>query len=688
MKYIVNSTAYYVVSETKPETPTQYPPDESVWSNLPPDTDENVWSTRATSYSDGTFEYSEVIVNGGDTTPSVAPDTKTYYKVLPVGSEAPAKPTDNPPSGWGEEEPEYDTQEYDEYSIIVYTYDDGTFTVSEPQLEYKPEDDEPAYEEPETFFYYIVVANGADEPDVPTTNPPPSPWVDTEPEYEYVSQDLYSVSVSVYSDGTFEYDNVQKETAPEEKTLELAAGNGVYYSSSEPTGGEYNDGDVWFCTAAEGNNAGGIFIYHANEDGTGSWIAHQIGTVSVKDGSITADKIVVNDVFAGLVLSKDIVATGKITATNLNITGDSTFSGSLNGATGTFSGALKAEQINIQSEVVRESDETVGTSTMLSANALHPSTGYPNPRAVMAAETPRGRNSVAVSSNEAGGNVLLQSYYIVPGDDDVITALLVRPEGVFIQGADVITSEDGEQPPNSALLQLSGDLYVSSGYDGGGNVSIEKDLTVAGRINGCTIYDRNTVGGTFVYGGSVALDTSSNGQMWAAAHPSFVGSIKDGGSWYNYISVRHQNGSGDGNKYGMRFWSPLHSQGDLRWQQQVNSWGTAKVIIDNSNISTYLPTGAPGTKGGAQFASGGIKVGSVPAGDCIDYPYKFSGTFGGTPNVVVCTYEPSAGTSASGNVARKAIVTKRSSTGFTVRLYNNSSSTWSPYVEYIAIYKG
>lgn len=687
MKYIVNSTAYYVVSETKPETPTQYPPDESVWSNLPPDTDENVWSTRATSYSDGTFEYSEVIVNGGDTTPSVAPDAKTYYKVLPVGSEAPAKPTDNPPSGWEEEEPEYDTQEYDEYSIIVYTYDDGTFTVSEPQLEYKPEDDEPAYEEPETFFYYIVVANGADEPDVPTINPPPSPWVDTEPEYEYVSQDLYSVSVSVYSDGTFEYDNVQKETAPEEKTLELAAGNGVYYSESEPTGGEYNDGDVWFCTATEGNNAGGIFIYHANEDGTGSWIAHQIGTVSVKDGSVTADKIVVSDVLARLVLSKEIVATGKITATNLNITGDSMFSGSLNGATGTFSGALKAEQINIQSEVVRESDETVGTSTLLSANALHPSTGYPNPRVVMAAETPRGRNSVAVSSNEAGGNVLLQSYYIVPGDDDVITALLVRPEGVFIQGADVITSEDGEQPPNSALLQLSGDLYVSAGYDGGGNARIEKDLTVVGKINGCTICDRNTVGGTFVYGGSVALDTSSNGQTWAAAHPSYVGSIKDGGSWYNYISVRHQNGSGDGNKYGMRFWSPLHSQGDLRWQQQVGSWGTAKVIIDNSNISTYLPTGAPGTKGCAQFASGSINVGSVSAGSYKDHPHTFSGTFGGTPNVVVCTYESSAGTSASGNVARKAIVTKRSSTGFTVRLYNNSSSPWNPYVEYIAIYK-
>ena len=634
MKYIVNSTAYYAVSETKPETPTQYPPDESVWSNLPPDADENVWSTRATSYSDGTFEYSEVIVNGGDTTPSVAPNTKTYYKVLPVGSEAPAKPTDNPPSGWEGEEPEYDTQEYDEYSIIVYTYDDGTFTVSEPQLEYKPEDDEPAYEEPETFFYYIVVANGAVEPDVPTTNPPPSPWVDTEPEYEYVSQDLYSVSVSVYSDGTFEYDNVQKETAPEEKTLELAAGNGVYYSESEPTGGEYNDGDVWFCTATEGNNAGGIFIYHANEDGTGSWIAHQVGTVSVKDGSITADKIVVNDVFARLVLSKDIVATGKITATNLNITGDSTFSGSLNGATGTFSGVLSAQDIDITSSYTSEDALGNYTNTIKTVDGVDP---------------------------EKGGYKYIQLYSSMPGGRGS-SGLRVTPLGIV----------------------LTGNVSIeSNGYQDG-------DLDVAGKIkaDGCTICNINTIGGSFVYGGGVALDTSSNGQTWSAAHPSYVGSIKDNGSWYNYISVRHQNGYDDGNKYGMRFWSPLHSRGDLRWQQQVGSWGTAKVIIDNSNISTYLPTGAPGTKGGAQFASGGIKVGSVPAGDCIDYPHTFSKAFGGTPNVVVCTYESSAGTSASGNVARKVILTKRSSTGFTVRLYNNSSSTWSPYVEYIAIYKG
>lgn len=707
MSDVSYTETYYAVSENKPEIPGSYPPDDTIWSLDNPELDSGVYTTLCIIYQDNTFSYSEVVPIGEPTEPTQSPTVKEYYLLVECNADPPGIPNENPPSGWYDTEPSYDQDVYDLYVTKLSEYEDGSYTFSVPEMVAKPDEIASAItEEPTIKIYYFVASNGADPPNPPTSNLPESTWSELYPEYDYVLQDLYSVTITEYSDGTFDISDVQRESAPEEVPLEISAGNGVYYSASEPTGGEYNDGDVWFCTASEGDNAGGIFIYNKNEDGTGSWIAHQVGTVSVKDGSITADKIVVNDVFAGLVLSKDIVATGKITATNLNITGDSTFSGALNGATGTFSGSLNAEQIDIQSEVVRDSDGTAGTSTLSSRNLLHPSSGYPNPRVVMAAETPRGENSVAVYSNEAGGNVCLQSLYIVPGDENVTTQLFVRPEGVIIQGEDVITSEDGEQPPNASLLRLYGDLYVSSGYDGGGYVRIEKnltvaggigvsgnvaaenDLTVAGKINGCTICNRDTVGGTFVYGGSVALDTSSNGQTWAAAHPSYVGSIKDGGSWYNYISVRHQNGSGDGNKYGMRLLAPLHSMGNLTWQQHIDSWGTAKVIVDSSNISTYLPTGAPGTKGGAQFASGGINVGSVSAGSYKDYPHTFSGTFGGTPNVVVCTYESSAGTSASGNVARKAIVTKRSSTGFTVRLYNNSSSAWNPYVEYIAIYKG
>ena len=57
---------------------------------------------------------------------------------------------------------------------------------------------------------------------------------------------------------------------------------------------------------------------------------------------IDGGKIYVNEVFAQEVLSKDITATGNITATNLLITGNSVFEGQLNAATGSFEGSIKA----------------------------------------------------------------------------------------------------------------------------------------------------------------------------------------------------------------------------------------------------------------------------------------------------------------------------------------------------------
>ena len=492
-------------------------------------------------------------------------------------------------------------------------------------------------------------------------------------------------------------------------------------------------------------------LYYAINAGTGSLTADQLTDEAYQnaiDGSalvaksVTADRIDVTDLFAQEVTATNLTISENsrlhgVSATNLIVSGDSVFSGKIVGK------AIDISALDPDSGLtcgIRSSDGRVRINMLYGTNsgaagiptvgdtvAIHNSVTGKDVRVVVTSVTPNSNgNSYSVealengyrtwwfsidsSGNQFGGI----SYETQGGYYDETTGETTTEEFGYIAGT--ISAPNGWGATGEAYIEVSegtvdvvsdavnivatdialtadsikayGGLTVAGGIGVSGNVVAENDLTVAGKVNGCTIRDLNTVGGTFVYGGSVVVDTSSNGQTWSAAHPSYVGSIKDNGAWYNYISVRHQNGNGDGNAYGMRFWSPLHSQGDLRWQQQVNSWGTAKVIIDNSNISTYLPTGAPGTKGGAQFASGGINVGSVSSGGYKDYSHTFSGTFGGTPNVVVCTYESSAGTSASGNVARKAIVTKRSSTGFTVRLYNNSSSTWSPYVEYIAIYKG
>lgn len=682
MKYIVNSTAYYAVSETKPETPTQYPPDESVWSNLPPDTDENVWSTRATSYSDGTFEYSEVIVNGGDTTPSVAPDTKTYYKVLPVGSEAPAKPTDNPPSGWEEEEPEYDTQEYDEYSIIVYTYDDGTFTVSEPQLKYKPEDDEPAYEEPETFFYYIVVANGAGEPDVPTTNPPPSPWVDTEPEYEYVSQDLYSISVSVYSDGTFEYGSVQKETAPEEKTLELAAGNGVYYSASEPTGGEYNDGDVWFCTASEGDNAGGIFIYNKHEDGTGSWIAHQVGTVSIKDGSIVADKIVINDVFASLVLSRDITATGKITATKLTITGDSklqditasdiTLSGNINAANGTINGArLVGASISCATFELQRGEPTDEGSLVIDANGMTTVDGY-------------SYNLFNVLQYAQNRNI--QRSLIFGYDSVSLVCGKLDPE---VSGYATVSGLYANQ--NGTVTIVGAQINLNGGVDNDATT-----VTIGGSLE---IADSLTVGGDVYIGGKFSVHQLQSNPISTNSYDTTANWAAQGSSvnWYSVSGCLYSQPSQYGYLLNLagagedvhQIWAEqpsgklFHRSGNRNgWNGNGSTTGAWKTIVDSSNIAGYIPVASGSTRGGVKMQMGTAGPINAAAGSYGEISVSFSG-FSATPVLFVCMASQST-SKYLGGVTCSGWAT--SATKGVIRVHNSTSTAFpSSYVRWVAI---
>lgn len=77
---------------------------------------------------------------------------------------------------------------------------------------------------------------------------------------------------------------------------------------------------------------------------------------------------------------------------------------------------------------------------------------------------------------------------------------------------------------------------------------------------------------------------------WSTNKPSFIGTITQNNTWFNVISVRHRNGSGDGPSYGMMLSSYLTSNAHLAWRQQMNgSWGTSKTLLDSSNYGNYFP---------------------------------------------------------------------------------------------------
>ena len=72
----------------------------------------------------------------------------------------------------------------------------------------------------------------------------------------------------------------------------------------------------------------------------------------------------------------------------------------------------------------------------------------------------------------------------------------------------------------------------------------------------------------------------------------YMGSFNDpAGTWWNILSLRHRNGSGDGTKYGMYLKAPLTTEGDLTWRQQPygnSQWSSEKTILDSSNYRNYI----------------------------------------------------------------------------------------------------
>ena len=113
----------------------------------------------------------------------------------------------------------------------------------------------------------------------------------------------------------------------------------------------------------------------------------------------------------------------------------------------------------------------------------------------------------------------------------------------------------------------------------------------------------------------------------------------------------------------------------------------AKSVPKDANFDQYvLPSASPETKGGAYMTAGILDISTVKAGEFTDVGYPFSsGTFLSDPYVILCEYDNNAGTSVSGNTARKIILIDRSTKGFTVRAYNNSGSSWSPKVMFFAV---
>ena len=97
----------------------------------------------------------------------------------------------------------------------------------------------------------------------------------------------------------------------------------------------------------------------------------------------------------------------------------------------------------------------------------------------------------------------------------------------------------------------------------------------------------NTAAGNIPWAGTPTYNTD----IWTTfkAKKSGFYTFTDGSKWWNLISVRHRNGSGDATNYGAYIKTSLQDDGSLIWAKQKggNSFMAERTILDSNNYSTY-----------------------------------------------------------------------------------------------------
>lgn len=189
--------------------------------------------------------------------------------------------------------------------------------------------------------YYLLQSSTLAAPSAPTVNPAPSPWVTAEPSYDgAATNSLYTLDLTVFSDGTFDYSTVSKSSSYEAAknawnkaasatTIANQALAAVPPFMQQTTPSATVVGQLWYPLDSTGRIIG---MKRATKTGTGGWetllaMAGQIlvpGTVGTTeigpDGVLAANIKASNELWAKLAsfaeVTTDMLLAGNATITN------------------------------------------------------------------------------------------------------------------------------------------------------------------------------------------------------------------------------------------------------------------------------------------------------------------------------------------------------------------------------------
>lgn len=186
--------------------------------------------------------------------------------------------------------------------------------------------------------YYLLQASTLAAPNAPTVNPAPSPWVTSEPTYtEGSTNSLYTVDLTAFSDGTFDYSTVSKSSSYEAAksaynkaasaltlaNLVEAMAKGLFVASATDPGVD-QVGRVW-AVLNDAQKIVGLKI----SDGT-NWASYAMivedlmvvgedGTIRLKDNTVTAGTIMATAI-DGMTITGATIQTDTDDSTGLKVT--------------------------------------------------------------------------------------------------------------------------------------------------------------------------------------------------------------------------------------------------------------------------------------------------------------------------------------------------------------------------------
>lgn len=226
------------------------------------------------------------------------------------------------------------------------------------------------------------------------------------------------------------------------------------------------------------------------------------------------------------------------------------------------------------------------------------------------------------------------------------------------------------------LIKLTGDMAGDIYFDGSKDITVNTTVNKskhAADVTDATVSPEKSNAAGLTVPASGAIDniksiTGSSDLTNMAQFRSFIGSVFDGETWYNMLSLRHRNGLEDGAEYGLLMYSKLEYVEDAIHYKKQNykGWTKEHTLLDSSNYNNYAPTktgeGASGTwnisiTGNAASATNADTVDGYHASDLLR-------TLGGNRTPVITDIFDRAGTidmstmSATDKATHKANINK------------------------------